>query len=286
MVVDCHVHMNPFWMADDAAIETFRAHQSNFDAAWEMAENPELFLEYMDEQDVDGAVSINYVSTDIVGDPTDVNEYAAEFRDTDPDRLRVVGGVDLSGDANDVHEQMDRIVDDLALDGVKIHPPHQDVRPNAYREPPVGNGNDAVAAVYERCAEADIPVVIHTGTSFFPGARNVHADPMYVDDVCLDFDCDVVMCHGGRPMYYETAFYLYRRHDNIYFDISSIPPSTLPDAFPRLETIAEKTMFGSDWPAPMIPAISRNVEAIREFDLSPAATEAILDDVARDVYAF
>lgn len=286
MVVDCHVHMNPFWLADDTAIDTFRAHQQDFDAAWEMAENPELFLEYLDEQGVDGAVSVNYVSPDVVGYPAEVNEYAAEFRATDPDRLRAVGGIDLTGDSTDVHDQMDRIVDDLDLDGVKIHPPHQDVRPNAYREPPVGNSNDALAAVYERSADAGVPVLVHTGTSFFPGARNVHADPMYVDDVCLDFDCDVVMCHGGRPLYYETAFYLYRRHDNIYFDVSSIPPSTLLDSFPRLESIAEKTMFGSDWPAPMIPPISENVAAIRDLDVSPDAVDAILDDVARDVFGF
>ena len=286
MAIDCHVHMNPFWLADDAAIQKFRAHQANFEAAWEMAKEPELFLEYMDEQDLDGAVSINYVSRDIVGYTPAVNEYAAEFRDADPSRLRAVGGIDLSGDATDIHERMDRIVDDLDLDGVKIHPPHQDVRPNAYREPPVGNGNDTVAAVYERCEEADIPVVIHTGTSFFPGARNVHADPMYVDDICIDFDCNVVMCHGGRPMYYEEAFYLYRRHDNIYFDISSIPPRTLLDAFPRLEEIAEKTMFGSDWPAPMIPEIAENVDGIRDLGLSPEATDAILDGVARDLFEF
>lgn len=278
--------MNPFWLANDAAIQKFRTHQPNFETAWEMAKEPELFLEYMDDQGLDGAVAINYVSTDIVGYPSDVNEYAAEFRQVDPSRLRAVAGIDLSGDANDVHKRMDRIVDDLNLDGVKIHPPHQDVRPNAHREPPVGTGDNALSAVYERCTEADIPVVIHTGTSFFPGARNVHADPMYVDDVCIDFDCDVIMCHGGRPMYYEEAFYLYRRHDNIYFDISSIPPQTLLEAFPRLEEIAEKTMFGSDWPAPMIPEISENVDAIRDLGLSPEASDAILDSVARDVFAF
>jgi len=286
MVVDCHVHMNPFWLADDAAVETFRAHQPAFEDAWEMAEEPERFLGYLDEQGVDRAVAINYVSPDIVGYPSEVNEYAAEFRATDPDRLRAVGGIDLAGDASDVHERLDRSLEDLALDGIKIHPPHQDVRPNAYRDPPVGTGNDALAAVYRRCEEADVPVVIHTGTSMFPGARNVHADPMFVDDVCLDFDCDVVVCHGGRPLYYETAFSLYRRHDDIYFDVSSIPPATLLEKFPRLEAIAGKTMFGSDWPAPMIPPIAENVDAIRNLALSGAAVDAILGEVAQEVYAF
>jgi hypothetical protein len=35
----------------------------------------------------------------------------------------------------------------------------------------------------------------------------------------------------------------------------------------------------------MIPEIGDNVEAIRDLDLSPEATDAILDDVARDVFA-
>jgi predicted TIM-barrel fold metal-dependent hydrolase len=286
MFIDCHVHMNPFWLANDRAIDKFRNLQRRFDEAWEMAENPELFLEYLDDQGMDAAVAIQYVSNDIVGYPFEVNEFAAEFRDTDPDRIRAVAGIDLSGTTEDVHRRMDRIVDDLDLDGVKLHPPHQDVRPNAYRDPPVGTGNDRLAALYQRCEEADIPVIIHTGTSFFPGARNVHADPMYVDDVCIDFDCDVVMCHGGRPMYYETAFFLYRRHDNIYFDISSIPPATLLDAFPKLEEIAGKTMFGSDWPAPMIPDISENADAIHDLDLSPEATDAIMGETAEAVFDF
>ncbi|WP_416841273.1 amidohydrolase family protein [Haloferax sp. DFSO52] len=286
MRIDCHVHMNPFWLAKQRAIDKFRNLQRRFDEAWEMAENPELFLEYLDDQNMDGAVAINYVSPDIVGYPSEVNEYAAEFRDAAPDRLRSVAGIDLRGSADDVHERMDRIIDDLDLDGVKIHPPHQDVRPNAYRDPPVGNNDEGLEAVYQRCADADIPVVIHTGTSFFPGARNIHTNPLYVDDVCMDFDLDVVMCHGGRPLYYDEAFYLYRRHDNIYFDISSIPPTKLMDAFPRLEDIAHKTMFGSDWPAPMIPDISKNADDVEALDLSDEAKTSIMGDTAKEVFNF
>lgn len=276
MIVDFHVHMNPFWLANEDAIDVFRDHQPDFDDAWEMAEDPETFVAYLDEQGVDVAVCINYVSPGIVGYPREVNEYAAEFRDAAPDRLRAFAGIGLDGGVNDVHEQLDRIIDDLDLDGVKIHPPHQDVSPNAYRDPPVGNNHEGLAAVYERCATADLPVMIHTGTSIFPRARNIHTDPLAVDDVCIDFDCDIVMAHGGRPIYYTEAFFLYRRHDNIYFDISSIPPHHLLDAFPRLEDIAGKTLFGSDWPAPMVPDISENVGAVRDLGFSDGNTDAIL----------
>lgn len=49
-----------------------------------MAENFELFLGYMDEQDIDGAVCVNYVSPDIVEYPSEVNGCAAEFHVAGP----------------------------------------------------------------------------------------------------------------------------------------------------------------------------------------------------------
>ena len=41
----------------------------------------------------------------------------------------------------------------------------------------------------------------------------------------------------------ETAFFLIRRHPNVYLDISGIPPKTLLQYFPRLEEIAHKTLL-------------------------------------------
>lgn len=283
MIVDSHVHMNPFWEMDEAAQDVFRTHQPRFDEAWEMAEDPALFVEYLDDQGIDAAVTMLYVSPDIVGYRRSVNEYAAEYCDYDRSRLKAFAAMDLQDGVGAVHDHLDRIIDDLAFDGVKLHPPHQDVAPNAYRDPPVGNGNDALAAVYERCAEADLPVLIHSGTSIFPGARNVHGDPMSVDDVCIDFDCDVVMAHGGRPFHYDEAFFLYRQHDNLHFDISGIPPHRLLDIFPKLETIADRTMFGSDWPGPMVPDIGENVASIRNLDLPEDTIDGILGENAADL---
>ncbi len=54
-------------------------------------------------------------------------------------------------------------------------------------------------------------------------------------------------------------------------DISGIPPKTLLKYFPRLEEIAAKTLFGTDWPGPGVPDIKRNVEEFRALPLSQAA---------------
>ena len=58
----------------------------------------------------------------------------------------------------------------------------------------------------------------------------------------------ILLAHGGRPLWMDTAFFLVRRHPNVHLDISGIPPKTMLKYFPRLEEIAPRTLFGTDWP--------------------------------------
>jgi len=86
----------------------------------------------------------------------------------------------------------------------------------------------------------------------------------------------ILMAHGGRPIWMQTAFFLLRRHRNIHLDISGIPPKQLLKYFPRLEEIAYKTLFGTDWPSPGIPDISQNLEQFQQLELSKGIKEQIL----------
>ncbi len=151
---------------------------------------------------------------------------------------------------------------------IKIHPPHQLLFPNDYL-----NGVKELEIIY-RAAEANgVPVMFHTGTSIFPGARNKYGDPMYVDDVAIDFPkLKILLAHGGRPLWMQTAFFLIRRHPNVFLDISGIPPKTLLKYFPRLEEIASKTLFGTDWPGPGVPDIKKNLDEFRTLPLSDGRT--------------
>jgi len=78
----------------------------------------------------------------------------------------------------------------------------------------------------------------------------------------------------------STAFFLVRRHPNVHLDISGIPPRTLLKYFPRLEEIATKTAFGTDWPGPGVPDIKQNLADFRALPLSEAAKEQILSKTA------
>ena len=105
----------------------------------------------------------------------------------------------------------------------------------------------ALRTLYEEAADAKVPVMVHTGTSVFPGARSKFGNPLAVDDVAVDFpNLTIIMAHGGRPFWCEEAFFVIRRHRNVYFDIASIPPKRLLHYFPRLEEIADRTVTLKD----------------------------------------
>ena len=164
---------------------------------------------------------------------------------------------------------------------IKIHPPHQLLFPNDYL-----TGMKELEIIY-RAAEANgIPIMYHTGTSVFPGARNKYGDPMYVDDVAVDFPkLKILLAHGGRPLWMDTAFFLVRRHANVYLDISGIPPKSLLRYFPRLEEITHKTLFGSDWPGPGVPDVKQNLDDFRDLPLKRETTERILGGTAREIWS-
>ncbi len=139
--------------------------------------------------------------------------------------------------------------------------------------------------IYRAAEENAIPVMFHTGTSIFPGARNKYGDPIYVDDVAVDFPkLKILLAHGGRPLWMETAFFLVRRHANVYLDISGIPPKTLLKYFPRLDEIAHKTLFGTDWPGPGVPDVKRNLEEFKALPISAQMHEQILSKTAASIW--
>ena len=108
---------------------------------------------------------------------------------------------------------------------------------------------------------------------------------MYVDDVAVDFpNLKILLAHGGRPLWMDKAFFLVRRHRNVYLDISGIPPKSLLKYFPRLEEIAHKTLFGTDWPGPGVPEISKNLADFRSLPLTEAAKHQILSQTALGIW--
>jgi hypothetical protein len=278
LITDCHIHIEPFEMLKPEALALMKKKREQFDEIEAFSRDANKFLAHMDSIGLDRAVLINYVAPETLGFTAEVNPWIVNYCKADPERLLPCGSIHPRHTTN-IQADLDNILR-LGLRLLKIHPPHQLMYPNAYL-----HGDKNLELIYRTMEANGIPVMIHTGTSVFPGARNKFGDPIYVDDVALDFPkLKILLAHGGRPLWMDTSFFLVRRHPNLYLDVSGIPPKTLLDYFPRLQEIATKTLFGTDWPGPGVPEIKRNLDDFRNLDISEPAKRAILSETALHIW--
>jgi predicted TIM-barrel fold metal-dependent hydrolase len=275
-VTDCHVHINPVWEMRPDALKLL-GHVDP--ATGRYTREPRAFLEYMDASGIERAVLVNYVAPEVIGYTEAANDFASEYAKADPDRLIPTGGI--RPDHPDPEQEIRHLVHDLGIRALKLHPPHQLFRPDGY----VDGSHPQLRAIYGACERERLPVIFHTGTSVFPRARNRFADPLFVEDVALDFpELTIVLAHGGRPVWTETAVFLARRFPNVWLEISGVPPARLLDYFPQLVKLAPKTIFGTDWPGPGVKEIGANVQAFRALGLPSEAVDAILVENPRRVF--
>jgi hypothetical protein len=202
------------------------------------------------------------VAPEVMGFGPSVNEWIAAYCHGHGDRLLAMGSVHplyqrpAGAEVERLHA--------MGIRALKVHPPHQGFAANAYRTGEI----PGLVSMYAKAEALGMPVMIHTGTSVFPLARNVYADPMAVDDVANDHPkLRIVLAHAGRPLYMETCLFLARRFPNVFLDVSSIPPARLLHYVPRLAEFADKILFGTDWPAPGVRSIAENLAGIRALGL-------------------
>lgn len=275
-VFDVHLHVQPWEMVAPDALAM--VDDPSHAGAKDIVSSPENVLRFLDEHEIERACCINYVSPDVMGFTREVNDWIASFTRDHRDRLLPVGSVNPLHELK-VHQEIRRVLD-LGIRMIKIHPPHQLFAPNAYR-----HELWQLAEIYRECESRGVPVMFHTGTSVFPKARNVFADPMPIDDVAIDFPkLKIILAHAGRPLYGETAFFLMRRHANVHIDLSGIPPKSLPRYFPRLGDVADKALWGTDWPSPGVVSPKKNVADFRALGLGEEVERKILWENASRIF--
>lgn len=272
--IDCHVHVQPWTQLKPGARAAFEKGHAGFAELERLVADPASFASYLDGEGIAAAALINYPSP-VMGFDASVNDFVAGYRDRRPERFLAFGGVHPPSTPH-LGVEMDRLLDRLRLDGVKIHPPHQGFAANAYLD-----ALPDLRTVYARCEAAGVPVMIHTGTSIFPGARSRLGEPMAVDDVAVDFPAlKIVLAHGGRPLWSEAAFFLMRRHRNCWLDLSGVPPKRILDYFPRLAEVEDRVLFGTDWPSPGVPGIGENLRGFLSLPLPEPTKRKIVRENA------
>jgi Predicted metal-dependent hydrolase of the TIM-barrel fold len=134
--------------------------------------------------------------------------------------------------------------------------------------------------LYARAEELGLPCTFHTGTSRIPGTRLKYADPLLLDDVAVDFPhLPILLAHAGRGVWYPEAAMLATLHENVYLELSGLPPRNLPRYFPDLDRLVDKMIFGSDFPG--LPSVRANIAAIREVFGPDAARKVLWETGAR-----
>jgi len=275
-VIDAHAHIMPMRLIKPGPFaEWRRTYGDKVDEIRETLEDPKKLLAHLDREGIEKVVCINYIARDIFGFTDEVHDYVVNLCKYAPERLLPCGSVDPVYSRDLVRDTEDLLFR-RKIRLLKVHGPHGGYAPDDYlRDKPM------LAKVYAIAEEAGVPVMVHTGTSVFPGARSKYGHPMAIDDIALDFPkLRIIMAHGGRPLWMAEAFFLLRRHPNVYMDISGIPPKLLLTYFPRVEEIADKTMFGSDWPSPGIPGMGVNAAAVTQLPISEESKRKILYETA------
>jgi predicted TIM-barrel fold metal-dependent hydrolase len=191
----------------------------------------------------------------------------------DPDRFRLVGNVNPHLHfpiAEEVERQLD-----LGAVALKLHPVHAGFACN----------DRALYPAYEVCRARGVPVIVHCGTSSFPGARNSFADPVLLDDVLGDFPTlDVVLAHGGRGWWYDAAAFTALSRPNAWIDLSGLPPQRLQAYYAGHDwsRLSRRFLFGTDWPG--MPGVAANARAIAKLMPDDETTALVLSGNADRVF--
>ncbi|HJV67336.1 MAG TPA: amidohydrolase family protein [Geomonas sp.] len=261
--VDFHVHlalydayMHPWvsqWIAS--------SQPAGFDEYLARYTDPGAFEELLDAEGIDYACVLAELSPITTGVCS--NEAVRDFC---RDRSRLIPFCDLNPSLHtDLPAALRRKVEEEGFRGLKLYPTYHHYYLNDPRLYPL----------YQAAQELGIPVLIHTGSSVFKGARLKYGDPLHLDDVAVDFpELNLVMAHSGRGFWYDRAFFLSKLHPNLYMELSGLPPAKLMTYFPELPRNTGKIIFGSDWPA--VPQIRRNMDAIGELPVTPEGLAAML----------
>ncbi len=164
---------------------------------------------------------------------------------------------------------------DLGAVALKVHPVHGGFAVD----------DRALYPAYAICQERGLPVVVHCGTSTFPGALNRYGDPVLLDNVLRDFRrLQIVLAHGGRGWWYDAAAFLALSNPNVWIELSGLPPSRLPTYYARhnWNRLSRRMIFGTDWPG--IPGIAANARAVAALLPDDATRDLVLAGNASQVY--
>lgn len=174
------------------------------------------------------------------------NEEVAESAAEHPDVAIPFASIDPARGKLGVREAR-RLIEHFGVKGFKFHPSVQGFYPNDHDAYPL----------YEVIAAAKLPALFHTGQTGIgagmPGGGGVrlkYANPLYLDDVAVDFpDMPIVMAHPSVP-WQDEALSVATHKPQVYIDLSGWSPKYFPAQLVQYANtlLKHKVLFGTDYP--------------------------------------
>jgi hypothetical protein len=174
------------------------------------------------------------------------NEEVAELAAENSDVMIAFASIDPAKGRMGAREAR-RLIRDFGVKGFKFHPSLQEFFPN----------DRSAYVLYEAIAEAGLPALFHTGqTGVGAGMRGgggVHlkySNPMYLDDVAVDFpDMPIILAHPSFP-WQDEALSVATHKPQVYIDLSGWSPKYFPPILVKYANsiLKHKMLFGSDYP--------------------------------------
>ena len=175
------------------------------------------------------------------------NEEVLEIAKDNDDILIPFASIDPHKGKIGVRE-VKRLMRDYGVKGFKFHPTMQGFYPN-----------DRMAyEMYQAIADEGAIALFHTGQTGVGsgmrggmGMRLKYSNPMYLDDVAVDFpDMKIILAHPSFP-WQEEALSVATHKPNVYIDLSGWSPKYFPPILVQYANsmLRKKMLFGSDWPA-------------------------------------
>lgn len=174
------------------------------------------------------------------------NEEVAEAAAANPDVFIPFASIDPAKGKMGAREAR-RLIEHFGVRGFKFHPSVQAFYPN----------DRSAYVLYEAIAEAGLPAIFHTGHSGIGagmrgggGIRLKYSNPMYLDDVAVDFPAmPIIMAHPSFP-WQDEALSVCLHKPQVYIDLSGWSPKYFPPQLIQYANtlLKHKMLFGSDYP--------------------------------------
>jgi predicted TIM-barrel fold metal-dependent hydrolase len=271
MWIDTHVHPLLVKELTDKRPELLQAADKVFD----LRTSPQplsTLLREMDLCEIERAVllPVNCKKTHSCEMPS--NQDVAETVKKDSRRFIGFASVDPNA-KEDAVQELRRAHDQLGLTGLKLNPALQDFDP----------AGTLALEVYKEAERLQMPVVVHTGITFSSRFSMRHNQPLLLDDVARKHPkLRICLAHLGWPWVLD-AVTVAIRNENVYLDTAGTFAGTPLESIRQItalvpvrlieNTLAEKLMFGSDYPR---IEINKMFAAISSLSLRKDVLEAIL----------